>query len=167
MSNRLISVKRNSFPAARRCRPAPCGCWGFLALAILQKPLVHQGISDGGDGDAAADVVRKEQDDFTQKRGVCDLPLAAPLFPLQNVPYYHGRINAIQKGQRFFLVQPDVRDARHSAKAQIGVKRLPAGRSVRRFGQTPADEFRPGRCWFPALQSCGSPETPGKKAAAF
>src|SRR5699024_8653263 len=78
-----------------------------------------------GDGDVAADVVRKEQDDFTQKDGVSDLSLAATLFPLQNIPNYHGGVNAFQKGQCFFLIQPDIRNPRHPAKTHIGVKDFP------------------------------------------
>src|SRR5699024_5510788 len=73
----------------------------------------------------AANVVRKEQDNLTQKRRVGDLTLAAPFFPLQDIPYYHGRVNAFQKRQGFFLIQSDVRDSRHPAKTHIGVKQLP------------------------------------------
>ena len=52
------------------------------------------------------------------------MALAASFFPLKDIPHHHGRVNAFQKGQCFFLVQSDVRDSRHTAKTHISIKYL-------------------------------------------
>ena len=65
----------------------------------------------------------------SEKHRISDLPLAASLFPFQNITYHDGGINSVQNSQCPFLYQTDIRNSRHSAKLQIGVKNI--GKTVR------------------------------------
>ena len=95
-----------------------------LAFIIVQKPFVYQYITDGGNRNAGADIICKEQDNLAKQRRGCDLLLPSASFSLQNIADYDCGIDAIKKCQHLFLLQTNISNAGHPAEAHIGSENL-------------------------------------------
>ena len=64
------------------------GAGGSFSLVIGQQTFVDQRVADGRNGNGTADVVGKEQDDFSQQDRIGDLSLTTAFFTFQNIKKY-------------------------------------------------------------------------------
>ena len=93
-----------------------------LSFSILQQSLIDQRIPYGSGGSVIAYIVGQKHNNLPQQHGICNSPLAFPLFPLQYIIDNRRGVHPVQSSCNPVDFQSNICQHGHTSEAGVRVK---------------------------------------------